>query len=184
MRRLSVRAINGPLGTTGGDQGSSRTGSWAVGPNAVLALTTGKWVLGALALNLWTFSDDGNLIDEIDFLDIDPLLDRDGDREVNKLVIQPFINWNFSTGWALATSPIITANWDKNDGNRWTVPIGLGISRTTLIFGKLPILLSAQYYNIVRPDFGPKDQLRLQLNFLLPRVPASPAADDDNGDND
>lgn len=156
------------------------TGSWAVGPNAVLALTTGHWVLGVLAANLWTFSDDGDLIDQFDFLGIDPFEDRDDDREVNRLTIQPFINWNFGTGWALTTSPVITANWDKDDGNEWTVPLGLGIARTTLL-GKQPILLAAHYYNnVVRPDFGPDDQIRLQINFLFPKARARPAANDDN----
>lgn len=153
------------------------TGSWAAGPNAVVALTTGHWVLGMLARNLWTFSDDGDLIDEVDFLDID---DLDADREVNQLLIQPFINWNFGVGWALTTSPVITANWDAEDGNEWTVPVGLGISRTTLL-GTHPINLAAHYYhNIVRPDFGPDHQVRLQISFLLPRSPAKPAANDDN----
>lgn len=157
------------------------TGSWAAGPNAVLSLTTGKWVLGVLALNLWTFADDGDLIDEVDFLDIDPLLDRDGDREVNQLTIQPFINWNFGTGWALSTAPVITSDWDKSSGNRWTVPLGMGISRTTLL-GTRPIILIGRYYhNVVRSDFGAANQVQIQVNFLFPKAPSRPAANDRNG---
>ncbi|MGH7469826.1 MAG: neuromedin U [Longimicrobiales bacterium] len=158
------------------------TGSWAAGPNAVLSLSTGHWVLGVLARNLWTFSDDGDLIDEVDFLDIDALDRLDDDREVNDLLIQPFINWNFGVGWSLATAPVITANWDADGGDQWTVPLGMGISRTSVL-GTHPIILAAHYYkNIVRPDFGPDDQVRLQINFLLPKAPARPSANDHNSD--
>ncbi len=158
------------------------TGSWAAGPNGVIVLSTGHWVLGVLARNLWTFSDDGDLIDEVDFLDIDAFDDDDDDREVNQFLIEPFINWNFGVGWSLSTDPVITANWDKDDDNRWTVPLGLGITRTTRL-GKHPINLAAKYYhNIVRPDFGPDDQVQLQITFLFPEAPpAKPATDNQNG---
>jgi hypothetical protein len=129
----------------------ARTGAWAAGPTAVLAKMTGPWVLGGLINNLWTFDDSD-----------------DADPAVNQLTVQPFINFNFGVGWSLATSPIITANWDAESGQEWTVPLGLGISKVTAI-GQRPTSLSIQYYsNVERPDTAPKSQLRFVVSLLFP----------------
>src|SRR5262249_34756306 len=38
---------------------SVKTGDWAAGPAVVIVETTGEWVLGALATQLWTFAASG-----------------------------------------------------------------------------------------------------------------------------
>ena len=39
-----------------------------------------------------------------------------------------------------------------------------------MLGGKLPLNLQTQlYYNVVRPDFGPKWQWRFQVQVLLPK---------------
>jgi len=48
---------------------------------------------------------------------------------VNAMTLQPFVNYNLPKGWYLTSSPLITANWEANDNNRWTLPIGGGIGR-------------------------------------------------------
>jgi hypothetical protein len=126
------------------------TGSWAIGPAGVLVLTTGPWVLGLLATQAWTFADFGS------------------DRDVNRLLIQPFLNFNLGSGWALTTAPIITADWNL-PGDDWTVPLGGGVSWTTKIGGQAMNLAAHYYYNVTRPDFGPQNQLRLVVAFLFPK---------------
>ena len=131
----------------------ARTGSWAIGPTAVVLTMTGPWVLGGVLNNLWTFSDDG------------------GSPEVNSFFLQPFVNYNFGKGWALSSSPAITANWDAPDGEEWTVPLGAGISKTTA-FNRRPMSLSMQYYhNVEHPTASAGDQLRFQISFLYPSAP-------------
>src|SRR5712671_3094967 len=81
-----------------------------------------------------------------------------------QMLIQPFINYNFPQhpGRYLTFSPVITADWKADSGNKWTVPIGLGIGQI-LKLGKQPInLQAAAFYNVEKPDFGPDWQLRLQ----------------------
>ncbi|HEX5575661.1 MAG TPA: hypothetical protein VFX42_07285 [Gemmatimonadales bacterium] len=136
---------------------SVSTGSWAIGPTAVLLTNAGPWVLGTLINNLWTFSDQG------------------GTPEVNQFTMQPFINYNFGKGWAASFSPIITANWDAPSGEEWTVPLGLGLSKTTA-FNRRPMSLSAAYYhNVDHPTGAAADQLRLQISLLYPsRPPGKP----------
>ena len=127
-----------------------RTGSWAVGPAAVLLVMPGHWVIGGLVNQLWTYADNG------------------GQPEVNQFVFQPFINYNFGVGWALSTAPLITANWDAASGDEWTVPLGVGITKTT-VFNRRPMNIGLQYYhNVVHPDGGPSDQVRIVLALLYP----------------
>jgi hypothetical protein len=127
------------------------TGAWAMGPTMVLLKMTGPWVVRGLANNLWTFSDND-----------------DAEPATNAFLVQPFVNYNFGVGWSLSFAPIITANWDAESGQQWTVPLGLGISKVTAI-GQRPTQLSIQYYNNVeRPDTGPEHQLRLVVSLLFP----------------
>jgi hypothetical protein len=67
--------------------------------------------------------------------------------------------------------PIIAANWDATDGNEWTVPLGLGITRTTVFNGR-PMNVGFQYYyNVTRPDGAPAQQFRFILAFLYSEAP-------------
>ena len=64
-----------------------------------------------------------------------------------------------------------TANWDAVQGQRWTVPVGGGISRT-LIFDKQPMTLGFQYYyNAKRPDNANATTLRFVLALIYPQRP-------------
>ena len=49
---------------------------------------------------------------------------QDDRRDVSLTLIQPFVNHNFHGGWYLVTAPIITADWEADADNRWTVPLG------------------------------------------------------------
>jgi len=130
----------------------AETGSWAAGPTFVALTMRGPWVIGALMNNVWTFADSGD------------------DTEVNQFLLQPFVNYNFGKGWAISTAPIITANWDVDSGNRWTIPVGIGISRTTVFNGR-PMTLGAQYYhNAERPDgSSAANQVRFFVSLLYPK---------------
>jgi hypothetical protein len=140
-----------PSATNGKKLGTQK---WSAGPAAVALTMPGKWVIGGLVNNLWSFAGDS-------------------DREdVNLMTVQPFVNYNFPKGWYLSTSPIITANWEADGSdNTWTVPMGGGFGRLIRI-GKLPVNLQAQaFYNVVKPDDGPTADwtLRLQVQFLFPK---------------
>ena len=67
------------------------------------------------------------------------------------------------------TSPIITANWEADSGNKWTIPFGGGFGKIVR-FGKVPVNLSAQaYYNVEKPTFGADWQLRLVATMMFPK---------------
>ena len=78
----------------------------------------------------------------------------EGRRSINQMLLQPFVNYNFADapGRYLTFSPVVTADWKADSGERWTVPLGLGIGQITR-FGKQPVNLQASaYYNVERPD--------------------------------
>lgn len=127
-------------------------GEWGAGPSVVFLSMPGNWVIGSLFSNVWSFTHD------------------DGDDQVNVFTWQPFINYNLDDGWYLSTSPLVTANWEADSDNRWTVPLGGGVGRIVR-FGIQPVNISLQgYYNVEEPDdFGPEWSIRFTMQFLFPR---------------
>jgi len=128
-------------------------GRWGLGPTAVALKITKTWLYGALVNNVWSVGGDNSR------------------RDVNLMLIQPFINYNFPDhpGRYLTFAPIITADWEADSDNTWTVPLGLGIGQILRV-GKLPVNLQASaYYNVEKPDNGADWQLRLQVQFLFPK---------------
>ena len=82
-------------------------------------------------------------------------------------MLQPFVNYNLPNGWYITSSPILTANWQADSGNQWTVPLGGGIGRLFRI-NKQPVNASLQAYGCVKPENGPDWLLRFQVQFLFP----------------
>jgi hypothetical protein len=129
---------------------SATTGSWGLGPSGVFVINAGPFVLGGLVSQVWNIKDNA------------------GPPRTNIFSAQPFVNYNFGAGWALGLAPIITASWDADRSNTWTLPLGGSVSKT-LVFDKQPMTLSFQYYrNVIRPDGAPANQIRVVLNFLFP----------------
>jgi len=137
------------------------TGKWGAGPSIVALVTPDPWVIGFVASNVWSFAGDS---------------DRD---KVNLFTLQYFINYNLPNGWYLTSSPINTANWEAEDGNKWTIPIGGGGGKIVRI-GKLPVNIQTQvFYNVEAPDFTSSNvlpdvtsanwQFRFQMQFLFPK---------------
>jgi hypothetical protein len=129
-----------------------QTGSWAAGPGAVVMKIAGPWVVGGVFNWFFTFEDAGD------------------DTQFNYFVIQPIVNYNIGrSGWALAFSPIMTQNYDGEKGEQWSVPLGLGIVKTTVFAGK-PMNLGVHYFsNVESPEAGPGQQLRFLVSFLYPK---------------
>ncbi len=126
-------------------------GEWGGGPSIAFLTMQGPWVAGSLFNNIWSSKNND-------------------DVKVNVFTWQYFVNYNFSGGWYLTSSPIITANWEADSDNKWTVPIGGGFGRVFRV-GKQAMNAQVQaYYNIEKPDdIGPDWTLRLQLQFLFPK---------------
>jgi hypothetical protein len=134
---------------------SSRTlGSnvWGGGPSAVVVLTKGHIVAGALINNVWSFGGTTG----------------PGGTRYNLMTLQPFFNYNLKEGWYLSTSPLMTANWMASGDQAWTVPLGGALGRV-IRFGKLPPLnFKAGFYdNVARPRYAADWQLQTQITAIF-----------------
>jgi len=129
---------------------SMGAGEWGAGLSAVALASHGKWVYGGLISNVWSFT---------------------GDKQVNAMTLQPFVNYNLGEGLFVSSVPIITANWEAPDSSdTWTVPLGLGVGKA-MKMGSTPFTAQLHgYYNVVRPDFNDeKWQMRVQVQWMFPR---------------
>lgn len=123
----------------------------SIGPTGVIFYSTGNWTMGAVANNVWSIAGED---------------DRD---DVNFFFMQYFLNYNLGKGLAIGTAPIVTANWEADSDNRWTIPWGLQISKVTKL-GKQPVnLLFGYYKNSEHPEDGADGQVRFQINFIWPQ---------------
>lgn len=127
------------------------SGKWSMGPAGVVLTMQGPWVFGGLVNNQWSVGGWG-------------------DKAVNAMLLQPFVNYNLPGGWYLTSSPVLTANWKADKaGDVWTVPLGGGFGKLFRL-GKLPLNAQlAAYGNVAKPEFGPDWQLRFQIQFLFPK---------------
>ncbi len=127
-------------------------GKWSMGPTVVVLAQPGKWTVGALVNNVWSFAGQSSRPD------------------VNQMLFQYFINYNLAHGWYITWQPTITANWEASNGGRWVVPFGGGIGRIMKL-GFQPVSLTAQVYgNGVHPQGASPWNLRLQISFLFPKL--------------
>jgi hypothetical protein len=129
-------------------------GKLSIGPSVVALTQPGHWTIGALINNVWSVAGSGSRTD------------------VNQMMLQYFINYNLKKGWYLTMSPIVNANWKASPGNVWTVPVGGGAGRVMKL-GFQPVNISASFYgNAVHPIAGSSWNMRLQIAFLFPKIPA------------
>jgi hypothetical protein len=139
--------INLPTGTE-----RFTSDQWSLGPNGVILMMPGQWVLGLLAGNVWSI---GGYNDA---------------EDVNFFTAQYFINYNMEGGWYLTSAPVITANWEADDSDdKWTVPFGGGIGRVFKIGKQAVNLKAAVYYSAIRPDHASDWNLQFTWNFLFPK---------------
>lgn len=122
-------------------------GELNMGPSVILIQFNGKWVYGFTANNAWSVAND----------------------HVNKLYLQYFINYNLPKALFISWQPIVTANWNAPEGEKWLVPFGANIGKVVR-WGKQPINLQAgAYYNAVRPENAGDWQTRLMISLLFPK---------------
>ena len=123
---------------------------WSAGPSVLLMTMPADWVLAVLVQNVWDFAGSG-------------------DETVNRLTLQPIVSLTLDKGWYLTSAPVITANWDAEKENRWTVPIGAGVGKLHR-FGKQPVDFKlVYYYNVEKPTIGADWSLLFAVKLLFPQ---------------
>jgi hypothetical protein len=134
---------------TGAPNSTLSSGKWAAGPDAVVLIMPGKWVIGVLGTQLWSFAGLPNR------------------PNVSASLVQPFVNYNIKDGWAVSTAPVMTVN-SNLVGTKWTVPVGGGVAKTFKLNDQLMSLSVLYYTNVVRPIGSPQTTLRVSWSLLWP----------------
>ena len=126
--------------------GSDRVG---LGPSAVLFYAKDVWSVGVVLQNLWS-------------------IDGSSDDEFNVFGAQYIFNYNLNDGWYLYSNATITADWEADSDNRWTVPVGGGVGKIFNI-GEQPVSASFQLFSNVEKPAGSADWgLNFQFAVLFP----------------
>jgi len=122
----------------------------AAGPAFVALKMPGKAVYGTLLSQVWDVTNSG-------------------DKRISFLTWQPFYNYNFGGGWYVNTSPVITANFEADGSDQWTVPLGGGIGRVVRLGTQAINFRAAAYGNVVKPKNGPDYNIQLSATLLFPK---------------
>jgi len=110
---------------------------WRLGPEFFGGIIRDWGLVGALVNNQW---------------------DVGGSNDVNYSVMtaQYFYAYGLGKGWQFASSPVITYDSEAVSGQRWTVPLGIGIAKTTTLGGTHWKFQGQLQYYVEQPDaFGP-----------------------------
>ena len=124
---------------------------WGLGPEVMLGVAK-KWgVVGGVLSHQWDIGGSG-------------------EGSINSTSLNYFYSFPMGGGWQFAAAPAITYNHDAAGGNKLNLPLGIGISKTTVLAGR-PWTFQLQYWNhIERPDaFAAEHTIRLSI---LPVVSA------------
>jgi hypothetical protein len=125
-------------------------GKFQAGP-AVMYFILGKiWTFGTLAQHWWSITGDENR------------------QDVNKTDIQYIARRQIPGGWSIGMGPTISINWEAEEGNKVTFPIGLGITKTIRL-GGTPIKMRIEpQYSIIKPDdYGTEWNIRFQFTPVI-----------------
>jgi hypothetical protein len=72
--------------------------------------------------------------------------------------------YNLPNAWQIGTNPTITYDHKASGGNKWNVPIGITVAKTTKV-GKLPVKfqLGVEYSVVHQDDFGKRFMLKFNI---------------------
>ncbi len=122
---------------------------WLLGPEVAFAKVS-KWgVLGLLVSHQWDVAGEGSFSTSI----------TGG---------QYFYTYNLSNGWQISSSPTFSYNHEAASGQRWTLPVGFGVSKTTILGGQ-PWKFGLQYWQYVKQAdaFGQDWEVRFTITPVV-----------------
>jgi hypothetical protein len=118
---------------------------WGAGPIFVLVGGAGNLSIAAIGGHLWA------------------------EEGFSTSILQPMLFYNIGTdGWTVHYNNIISYDWNASSGNEWTVPLGLGVSKTFALKSGLGIEpLLGYYYNAARPAGAADHVIKWSVNILF-----------------
>lgn len=107
---------------------------YQAGPAAMLFDISKPWVIGVLVQNWWSFAGD------------------DDAPDTGQTDIQYVVRYSLPDAWSIGMGPTVSIDWEADSDDRFTVPVGLGVTKTVRM-GKYPVKFRAEtHYSVIRPD--------------------------------
>lgn len=122
-------------------------GKWQAGPAAAVAFVPEKWLVGMLVQNPVSFAGD-----------------RDR-KDVNALILQPFVTYQMGKGWFVRSQPQLIFNWKTGEQ---ILPIDLGVGRVFRIGRQNVSCFVEPFWNITKDGPSPKYGITFGVTLIYP----------------
>ena len=132
---------------------------WGAGPALVLGYKTKDWIAGVFPQYTWGIGG-WNGKDKPD---------------ASYLTMLYFFAYTLPDAWQVGFNPTINYDARATSGNRWNVPVGIFVAKTTKI-GKLPVkvLVSLEYSVVSQDAFGQRAQIKVDIVPVVPSLVKNP----------
>ena len=122
---------------------------WAVGPTGIFGYKTKDWIAGIFPQYYFGIGSRG---------------DQNNKPDASYMQLLYFGFYNLPDAWQIGFNPNITYDNKATRGNKWNVPIGLVVAKTTRVAGKpVKFQFGLEYSVVSQDDFGTRFQLKLNI---------------------
>jgi len=134
---------------------------WAVGPTAVVGYKTKEMIAGVFPQYYFGFASRSDRNDDV--------------KDVSSLSMLYFLFYNLPDAWQVGMNPTITYDHRAGSGDKWNVPLGLVVAKTTR-FGRLPVKfqLGVEYSVVSEDSLGQRAQFKLNVIPVIPSLVQEP----------
>jgi hypothetical protein len=123
---------------------------WGVGASAVFGYKTKKLVVGAFPQYYWGVGSRGN--------------DQGATPDASFMSLLYFAFYNLPNAWQIGINPTVTYDAKASAHNKWNVPIGLVVAKTTKILNHpVKFQFGFEYSVLSQRDFGQRFQAKLNI---------------------
>ena len=133
---------------------------WEIGPTAIIGYKTKKWILGMFPQYFFGIGSRG---------------DQDGKPDASHMSLLYFGWINLPEAWQVGFNPVVTYDDKAISGNKWNVPFGPSVTKTTKV-GGMPVKfqLGAEYSVVSQDTFGKRFLLKLNIIPVIPSLIPDP----------
>jgi hypothetical protein len=132
---------------------------WGVGPAVAMGYATKEWTAVVFPQYYWGIGG----------------WNKKNTPDASYLSMLYAFFYNLPHGWQVGTNPTISYDHQASSGNKWNVPVGMTVAKTTKI-GDLPVKfqLGLEYSVVSQDIFGQVAQLKLNVIPVIPSLIKDP----------
>jgi hypothetical protein len=122
---------------------------WGIGPTGIAGYKTKDWILGVFPQYYFGIGSRG---------------DQGSKPDASYMNLLYFGFYNLPDAWQIGFNPTVAYDNKATKGNKWNVPIGLVVSKTTKVAGKpVKFQFGFEYSVVAQDDFGTRFQVKLNV---------------------